>query len=76
MSVLRVIWAKIQFIFQYIQAIIDEDLTKETIGSRILTAANVGYKLTKSLIPRSIYWQRSIQQTLKGTNNEVCAFLQ
>lgn len=64
------------FIFQYIQAIIDEDLTNETIGSKIVSASNVGYNLTKSLIPRSIYWQRSVQQTLKGPNNEVSGFFQ
>lgn len=58
-------------IVQYVQAIIDEDLTNEPIGSRILAVANIGHKLEMSVIPRTIYWQRSVQQTLKGATGEV-----
>lgn len=62
----------LQFFSQYVQAIIDEDLTNESMGSKILAAANISYKLTNSVIPRTIYWQRTEQQTLKGADNQVC----
>lgn len=58
-------------LWQYVQAMIDEELTNEPAGSKIIATAIVGYKLIKPAIPRTIYWQRSIQQTLVGTNNEV-----
>lgn len=61
----------IVLIGQYVQAIIDEEFTNEPAGSKIIATATIGYKLIKADIPRTIYWQRSVQQTLVGANNEV-----
>lgn len=59
-------------LFQYIRAIIDQQLVNEPIGSKILSnlaTINVKYELQNVPIPRTIFWQRSIQQTFVSADN-------
>lgn len=63
--------------FQYIRAIIDQQLVNEKIGSKILSnlaTIDVKYELQNLPIPRTIFWQRSIQQTFVSAENCVSHF--
>lgn len=59
---------------QYIRVIVDQQLANEPIGNRIipsLDAINVKCELKEQLAPRTLYWQRSVQQTFANKDDVV-----
>lgn len=48
------------------QALIDEDLIEQPMGSKILSSATVACKVIKAPIPRTILWRRGNQQLLSS----------
>lgn len=59
---------------QYIRVIVDQKLANEPMGNRIipsLYAINVKCELKEQLAPRTLYWQRNVQQTFANKNDVV-----
>lgn len=62
---------------QYIRTIIDRQLAADKIGSKILSnlaTIDGKYELQAVPVPRTIFWQRSIQQTFVTADNCVSNF--
>lgn len=65
------------FLSQYIKVLIDQRLINEPIGNRIIPnfdTINVKYELNQQLVPRTLFWQRNIQQTFIN-NDDMVRFL-
>lgn len=64
-------------LIQYIMAVIDTQLMNEHMGSKIISnlkTIDVKYELKNRPIPRTISWQRSVQQTFVSSDGCVSLF--